>query len=158
MTMSEPIYRGEGKITHAACGREEAWMPESAGNLFYWWCPLCKDWFVPARTSTFSPETVLKYDEVDAGDFQRFLREGCYRPMGIAPHEAFYVVWLDRLENLWRAFPAPDGAPAFRDEKRARQAARAASDSPKAKEVRVLRCAQEVVEILKDGVSYPRFL
>jgi hypothetical protein len=107
----------------------------------------------PCGWKAVGPSDYLDHhcDITDANDcFMRVLNELHYSPMGVQPHEAFYVVWLDREENLWRMFRPSDGARAFTDTERARAAARAASDNPKAKEVRVLRCAQEVVEILRN--------
>lgn len=153
----EPVFDGdpEDKITHGACGKRESFMPQLAGNMFYWYCAVCKDWFVPARTSALPPpvqcreadsETMVSVLRAVAQPFESQLRPA---PIGVEPSEAFYVIRKDPVENLWRLVKTQAGRTYFDAKEAALAAARAAADSPSCTEVRVLRCAQEVLEIMK---------
>jgi hypothetical protein len=153
--MSKPVFRGaeDDKIMHSPCGKRESFMPESAGNLS-WYCPVCKEWFAPARSCAFtsvqcrdaSPETLV---DVMRAMYDFTSLELCPRPIGVLPREAFYVIWLDKVEYVWGLMKTPAGASHFDTREATIPAARAAADNPRCAEVRVLRCAQEVLEILK---------
>ena len=153
----EPIFNGdpEDKITHRACGKQEAFMPQVAGNLFYWYCAVCKEWFVPARTSTLAnPVQCREADGKTMADVMRAALEPLARyltPIGVEPSEAFYVIRKDSAENLWRLVNTPAGARHFDTKDSALAAARAAADSRDCPEVLVLRCAQEVIFKIMKG-------
>lgn len=158
--MSEPVFRGddEDKITHSQCGKRESFMPEYAGNLFYWYCPVCKEYFVPARQSPFAPVQCLDSDSATMADVMRGMLEPMDlkpSPVGTGPVEAFYVIRKDSVERVWLLVNTPAGAHHFDTREAALAAARAAADNPTYPEVRVLRCAQEVLSIMKGASAAP---
>jgi hypothetical protein len=153
--MSEPVFRGteDEKITHSPCGKRESFMPEYAGN-FSWYCPICKEWFAPARSSAFTPVQCRDTSPETLVDVMRAMRDFTAlelrpSPIGVLPTEAFYVIWMDKSEHVWKLTRTPAGAGHFGSREATVPAARAAADNPRCAEVRVLRCAQDVLEILK---------
>ena len=151
---SEPIFDGdpEDKVTHRACGKREAFMPQWLGNLFYWYCPACQEWFVPARSSVMPPPVQCKEATgSEISDIMRVMVEPMVfkpQPCGVDALEAFYVIRKDDEEGVWRLVKTPAGVSYFETDQAAREAARAAADRAHRGEVRVLRCAQEVVEVI----------